>query len=204
MHDIWRCFAPNIDILAPDIYIPYFAEVCQRFTRNGNPLFIPEASSSPANALLAYLKFNAICYSPFGIEGRGGSGGRRAAPGETAAAPPQDPLAATYAILDYLAPVILDNQGKGTIVFLQPTNDTDPPTQKLKLGDYTLNITFAAGGNGGGPKAGAVAAAGVAAVAVAAAAARVAPAAAAQLPMRRPPALSSIQAPASIGLWAGR
>jgi hypothetical protein len=165
VHDIWRCFAPSIDILAPDIYIPYFDEVCQRFTRNGNPLFIPEASGSPANALLAYFKYNAICYSPFGIEGRSGGGGRRAAAAsDTTAAPPQDPLAATYAILNYLAPVILDNQGKGTIVMLRPTNvtdpgnDTNPQTEKLKLGDYTLNITFAAGsvgnGTGGGGRRG--------------------------------------------------
>jgi hypothetical protein len=160
VHDIWRCFAPSIDILAPDIYIPYFDEVCQRFTRNGNPLFIPEASSSPANALLAYLKYNAICYSPFGIEGRSGGGRRAAAAGDAIAAPAQDPLAATYAILDYLAPVILDNQGKGTIVMLQPANDVNPPTQQLKLGNYTLNITFAAdsvgnGASGGGRRGGA-------------------------------------------------
>jgi len=39
--------------------VSQFAEVCERYIRNGNPLFIPEASSNPANALLAYLKYNA-------------------------------------------------------------------------------------------------------------------------------------------------
>jgi hypothetical protein len=148
VHDLWRFGAPAIDILAPDLYISEFAQTCERFTQNGNPLFIPEASANPANALLAYLKYNAICYSPFGIEGGGGGGRRGAAAAGTNGAPPPDALAATYAILDYMAPVILDNQGKGTIVMLQPDRDTDPPTQKLKLGDYTLNITYAAGAAG--------------------------------------------------------
>jgi hypothetical protein len=152
VHDIWRFGAPAIDILAPDLYISEFAQTCERFTQNGNALFIPEASANPANALLAYLKYNAICYSPFGIEGGGGGGRRGGAAAGGTGAPPPDALAATYAILDYLAPVILDNQGKGTIVMLQPPNDANPPTQQLKLGDYTLNITYGAGavGTGGG------------------------------------------------------
>ena len=46
--------------------------------------------------------------------------------------------------------MILDNQGKGTIAFLQPMDDTNAPPQELKLGDYTLKISFGAGGQGGG------------------------------------------------------
>jgi hypothetical protein len=147
VHDIWRFGAPKIDILAPDIYDPYFADICQRFTRNGNPLFIPEVQSSPSNALLAILKFNAICFSPFGIEG--GGFGRGAGPGANGTRPP-DSLAQTYAVLDYLAPVILDNQGKGTIAMLEPMLDTNAPPQELKMGDYTLEIRYGAGGQGGG------------------------------------------------------
>ena len=46
----------------------YFDELCERFTRNGNPLFIPETSANAANALVAFGKYNAIGYSPFVIE----------------------------------------------------------------------------------------------------------------------------------------
>ena len=149
VHDIWRFGAPKIDFLAPDLYAATFAQTCESFMRNGNPLFIPETGSNPSNALLAYLKYNTICYSPFGIEG-GGGGGRRGAPAAgTNAPPPPDALAQTYAILDYLAPVILDNQGKGTIAMLQPTEETDAPPQSLKLGDYTLNIRYGVGGTVG-------------------------------------------------------
>jgi hypothetical protein len=142
VHDIWRFGAPNIDLLAPDLYVPTFAETCERFIRNGNPLFIPETSANAQNALIAFLQYDTIGFSPFGIEGRGG------APGTGAPSP--DALAQTYAILDLLAPVILDNQGKGTIVMLQPMNDTNAPPQTLKLGDYTLQIGYGAGVGGGG------------------------------------------------------
>ncbi|MGO8701898.1 MAG: DUF5597 domain-containing protein [Limisphaerales bacterium] len=154
VHDIWRFGAPSIDFLAPDLYLPQFAETCERFTRSGNPLFIPEANgSAPAsgNALLAYLKFNAIGFSPFGIEGRGGSRGQMQG---TNGAPAPDPLAQTYAILDYLAPVILDNQGKGTIALLQSMDDTNASPQELTLGDYTLRIGPRSSGQGGGQRGG--------------------------------------------------
>jgi hypothetical protein len=140
VHDLWRFGAPNIDFLSPDLYISQFDETCERFTRNGNPLFIPEAntgSEAAGHALTALLKFNGIGFSPFGIDGWGGF--RRTT--ETNSTPPPDSLAQTYAILDYLAPVILANQGKGTIAFLQPMDDTNAPPQELKLGDYTLSIS---------------------------------------------------------------
>jgi hypothetical protein len=54
--------------------------------------------------------------------------------------PPPDSLSQTYAILDYLAPEILANQGRGTIAFLQPTDDTNAPPQELKLGDYAISV----------------------------------------------------------------
>ncbi|HEY1255261.1 MAG TPA: beta-galactosidase, partial [Terracidiphilus sp.] len=69
VHDIWRAGAPSIDILAPDLYVPQFDDLCARFTRGGNPLFIPETSTSSANALMAFGKYNSIAFSPFGIDG---------------------------------------------------------------------------------------------------------------------------------------
>jgi beta-galactosidase GanA len=147
VHDIWRFGAPNIDFLSPDLYIAEFDWTCERYTRNGNPLFIPEANTGGAasNVLTALLKFNGIGFSPFGIDGFG-----RRRSQETNSVPPPDSLAQTYAILDSLAPVILDNQGRGTIAFLQPTDDTNAPSQELKLGDYTLSVGPDTGGGFGG------------------------------------------------------
>jgi beta-galactosidase GanA len=45
VHDVWRAGSPAADLLAPDLYLQYFDEVCERFTRNGNPLFIPETTA---------------------------------------------------------------------------------------------------------------------------------------------------------------
>jgi len=56
---------------------------------------------------------------------------------------PPDAFAQTYGLLQYLAPVILDNQGRNTMVFLKDTTDTNAEPQDLKLGDYTLHIKYA-------------------------------------------------------------
>ena len=170
VNDIWRCGAPNLDFLSPDLYIPEFDWDCARYTRNGNPLFIPEANtggSAPGNSLIALIKYNGIGYSPFAIErehmgGRGGFdgfGGRRRETSTneapiTSTAPPPDAFAQTYALLQYLAPVILNNQGQGTMVFLKDSTDTSVEPQELKLGDYTLNIKYGVSTDNGGGRGG--------------------------------------------------
>lgn len=71
MLPVWKFAAPSIDILCPDIYVPYFAEVCREYTQGGNPLFIPEcAVHSYAGPREIYVigHHHALCYSPFGFE----------------------------------------------------------------------------------------------------------------------------------------
>jgi hypothetical protein len=124
VHDIWRAGAPAIDILAPDLYLQYFDEVCERFTRNGNPLFIPETGSNAVNAINAFVKFNAIGYSPFAIERGAG---------------PNSDLAAAYRLITSMASAIAAQQGKNRMAAVR-LNQGDPEL-KLSLGDYTLNLT---------------------------------------------------------------
>jgi hypothetical protein len=125
VHDIWRAGAPDVDILAPDLYLPYFDEVCERFSRNGNPLFIPETGTNAANLIMAVGKFNTIGFSPFGVDG-----GR----------PIPSDLAATYEMLNNMAPMILAHQGTGTMTAVRMV-DGDPPKQ-VKLGNYTLTFSY--------------------------------------------------------------
>jgi hypothetical protein len=120
VHDIWRAGAPNIDILAPDLYLEYFDEVCERFTRNGNPLFIPETSANPVHAINAFVHWNAIGYSPFYIERNVG---------------PDTSLAAAYRLITSMAPAIAAQQGKDRMVAVQSL------PVKVSIGDYTLNLT---------------------------------------------------------------
>jgi hypothetical protein len=125
VHDIWRAGAPAVDLLAPDLYLQYFDEVAQRFTRNGNPFFVPETSANAANVFLAVGKYNAIGFSPFGIERSVG---------------PDNELAAAYRVLSEMAPAILAQQGKGAIATVL-MNQGDAPA-KVKLGDYTLSFSY--------------------------------------------------------------
>jgi len=64
--DIWRAAAPEIDIYAPDIYLPDFKAVCESYARSGNPLLIPEARQGPEaarNAFWAFARHDAICFA---------------------------------------------------------------------------------------------------------------------------------------------
>jgi hypothetical protein len=73
--EVWRYCAPEIDIFAPDIYVRNFCDICDEYTRHGNPLFIPEtATHSYSGPRLVYVvgHHHALCYSPFGFEGMGG------------------------------------------------------------------------------------------------------------------------------------
>jgi beta-galactosidase GanA len=129
VHDIWRAGAPAADALAPDLYLQYFDEVCERFTRNGNPLVIPETSANGANVMSAFGKYNAIAFSPFGIERSVG---------------PDTELAAAYRVISQLTPAIAAQQGKGTITAVR-MNRGDAPLS-VKLGDYTLNLSYVGAG----------------------------------------------------------
>jgi len=125
VHDVWRAGAPDIDILAPDLYVPSFDEVCERFSRNGNPLFIPETSTDASNVIVAVGKYNTIGFSPFGVDG-----GR----------PIPTELSDAYKMLSQLSPVILANQGSDNITAVRMVQG-DPPKQ-VKLGNYTLTFTY--------------------------------------------------------------
>ena len=120
VHDIWRAGAPDVDILAPDLYLPYFDQVCERFTRNGNPLFIPETETNASNVIMAVGKYNTIGFSPFGIDGG------RPMPAE---------LGAAYHMLSQMSPMILAHQGTGTMTAVRMVQG-EPP-KKVSLGDYT-------------------------------------------------------------------
>jgi beta-galactosidase GanA len=130
--DIWRAGAPAVDFLAPDIYFDNFAEWAQKYNRSGNPLFIPEAlsNSAPQNVFYAFGQQQAFGFSPFGIDGEG-------EPDESSRG-----LAASYATLTHLAPLILEKQSEGKIACLILENEAQP-TGRISLGDYTMNATRA-------------------------------------------------------------
>lgn len=140
--DVWRLAAPHIDMNCPDIYLPNFAEWCQRFHRADNPLFVPESrgdAGGVANAFYAIGAHSAIGYSPFGIDNVGRLVALRADPGQPAPSEIESmPLPRGYALLRELTPLILAAQSNGTIRAV--SLNADHPTEDVTLGGYAVNI----------------------------------------------------------------
>jgi hypothetical protein len=146
MHDIWRAGGPQVDMLSPDIYLPNFSELADRYSRIGGPLFIPESSATvggAANAFYAIGQRNGIGYSPMGIDQpqrmlgfRPGTGVNVATPTDLASLP----FARAYKVLGQLAPLILEGQQKGTIGAAWLNKGMQ--TKDLTLGGYTVNVNL--------------------------------------------------------------
>ena len=131
VHDIWRAAAPKLDLLAPDIYSPDFKGVCASFTRNGNPLFIPEARASVPNLIWAIGQHAALGYSPFGIE----------------ELPEDTPLGAAYKDLGGMMPIITKYQAEGKVTAVVQ-DQADQRGQEISFGGYKLAFSFSASGRG--------------------------------------------------------
>jgi hypothetical protein len=121
--DIWRAAAPALDFLAPDIYLPDFKAVCARYTRSGNPLFIPESAAAPERAFYAIGQHEAIGFCPFAID----------------SLPADHPLKESYQLLAELMPVIIENQGvdrtRGLLQYKQDNEQVD-------LAGYRLEVSY--------------------------------------------------------------
>jgi beta-galactosidase GanA len=68
MMDVWKAAAPSLALLAPDIYVDDFEGTLADFRRPDNPIFVPEARFDAANLFVALGQYDAIGFSPFGIE----------------------------------------------------------------------------------------------------------------------------------------
>jgi hypothetical protein len=145
MHDVWRAGAPHLDMLTPDIYLPNFAELAAKFSRSGNPLFVPESAGDihgAANAFYAIGQFKAVGYSSMGIGELQRLTAFRA--GDAGPQVPTDvenlPLPLAYATLANLTPLVVEHQAKGTIAGAWLNKDN--PETEIKLGGYTLHVSL--------------------------------------------------------------
>ena len=99
--DIWKCAAPSIDLLAPDLYDKGFVDWVAQYKLHNNPLFIPEIKLEPNDGVRAFYVFgqhDAIGFSPFSIEDAPDDGNYK--------------LTKAYAKLEELMPLIIKYQGK--------------------------------------------------------------------------------------------
>lgn len=140
VHKIWKLVTPSLFTLAPDIYVPYVADVMEEYSYEGNPLVIPEVRKDAVTAsycLYAFGKHNAICYSPFGIE-------ELALPPEAIDKPPmelmialnidpsafeiagsKDYLSRTYELIENMKPLYLKYRGTEHLKSYLKKSDTD-------------------------------------------------------------------------------
>ena len=126
--DVWKAGAPKIDLLSPDFYNPNFKYWNDLYVRGNNTLFIPEIKFEQGvagKAFNAIGHYNAVGFSPFSIE----NGDEKM----------NMEISSAYKLLDKLSPLILQNQGKGTIngVLFDKTDNK----QEIKLGDYILTFS---------------------------------------------------------------
>ena len=97
---IWKCGAPSVDLLAPDIYDTGFKAWAAQYAMPDNPLFIPESrccANSGVRALYVFGEYRALGFSPFAID--------QAPDSETR------PITEAYRLLQQLKP-FLRNGGK--------------------------------------------------------------------------------------------
>jgi beta-galactosidase GanA len=129
LFDMWFAGASHLDFLTPDIYAPNFSEWCQRYTRRGNPLFIPETrpdAIGAQNIFYAIGQHNAIGTSPFAVD--------------SIEQPENAPLSQTYALLKQLAPLILEQQGRDATIGI--LLDKEHPGFTWQTEQYELKIAL--------------------------------------------------------------
>jgi len=126
--DVWKAAGSAIDMYSPDIYQSNFTNWCDRYHRAGNPLFVPEtngAGTGAANAFYAIGEDATLGFSPFAIESD---------------RDPDHELAASYRVLDQVAPVVLAAQTEGkTHGFVL---DKGNPEVEFVMNGYTLRVSL--------------------------------------------------------------
>lgn len=129
--DIWRAGAPELDMLCPDIYYGDFIGHCRKYTQSGNPLYIPETRAGElgaGRALIAFCNFNAIGFSPFGIESR------------IVEPLSERPLPQVYDVLNQLSPFILGSVANKQMIAVLV--DSDNTSATVELGGYQVDCSL--------------------------------------------------------------
>lgn len=121
--DIWKHYAPTVDLMAPDLYDSGFKGWVAQYAVDGNPLFIPEIrrdENCGAKAFYAFGEKDAIGFSPFSIED----------------SPADTKLKAAYECLGQLTPYILKHRGTDDmsgVLFDQTDRDTTFISDRVRL-----------------------------------------------------------------------
>ena len=125
--DVWKAGGPSIDFLSPDFYFPNIKHWSDLYTRQGNPLFIPEHrfdNTVTAKAAFIFGHYEAIGFSPFSIE--------------STSNPEDEPLGKVYNLINQLIPIITANHGQNKIEGVLFDKETQESV--LRFGDYEFTV----------------------------------------------------------------
>lgn len=125
--DIWKAGGQSIDFLSPDFYFPDLKHWCDLYTRQGNPLFIPEHrfdNTIAAKAAFTIGHYESIGFSPLSVE--------------SSANPENEPLGKMYKVIGQMTPLITAHQGQHKIegVLLDKQNQESV----FQLGNYEFKV----------------------------------------------------------------
>ena len=152
MLDLWKANAPNIDMIASDIYhqnpIAYL-KILNDYTRPDNPLLVVETGRGIAARACFYAlaDFSAIGFGPFGVDGGG-----------EALRPDMAAIAADFRVVRSALPIIAGLQG--TEKLKAAVEETGTGARNLIFGNYDALVRFRPPGRQPAGSVGAAAAAG--------------------------------------------
>jgi beta-galactosidase GanA len=132
--DIWKAGGQAIDFFSPDLYFPNLKHWCDLYTRQENPLFIPEHRfDNTVSAKAAYTvgHYEGIGFAPFSIE--------------DAIDPENESLGKMYNIINQLMPVITAHHGKGKIEGVLFNKENQESIFQLGNYEFTLRHSYTLG-----------------------------------------------------------
>ncbi len=126
--DIYKAMAKHLDWISPDLYDPDFKGICGIYSRQDNPLFIPETQRIAGPAYYAFGERNAMCYSPFAIEDVY-----------------DDPyFLGEYKVLGEILPLVAEYQGTGRMHGFLRQSEKDS-VETFELGGYEFKVWYIKG-----------------------------------------------------------
>ncbi len=125
--DVWKAAGSALDFYAPDLYAQNFTDWAQRYHRDGNPLFMPEArggATGAANVFYTLGQEAGFGFSPFAIEDD---------------TDPKSDLAASYRELASIEPLLAKHQAEGDVHgFLL---DKEHAAVDFTMNGYTVHVS---------------------------------------------------------------
>ncbi|MFI1744903.1 GH35 family beta-galactosidase [Thalassobellus sediminis] len=144
--DVWKAAGPDIDFYSPDYYNPDFKHWNDLYTRQGNPLFIPEHrfdDTVAAKAMYAIGHYEAMGFCPFSVESKdiitaenmGDTGFSDVSNNNSITT---EPLAKMYDLINQLTPIISNKEKIKNIDAVLLNKDISET--KIVMGQYEFTL----------------------------------------------------------------